>query len=427
MKSKKEKFHDYDLTFEELLNAYQDCKRRKASSDSAIKFDMDLSLNLFRLWKDLLHSKYQIGKSNVFCIEYPVKREVFAADYRDRIIHHELMLNTMRCFEESFIEDSYSCRVGKGTLYGVKQCAKYIAEATNNYTEGKYIVKCDLKSFFMTINKTDLFNVIWKQMYDFYKDIYSQDKLDFLKWITNIIIMNVPQKNCILKQPYSMWEDLPKNKSLFFQDDNIGIPIGNLTSQIFANYFLNEFDHLVIQKVGEHRYGRYVDDFFVIFNSSEEAHEFLEWAREYLTSIGVTLHPNKLYIQPTSKGITFIGGVIKNGRLYISNRTKDKFYKVINDYIVLIQETQSQNRELTQSELNKVLSSVNSYLGLMKHFMTYKIRCKGIYKLLDAGYNKYFIYNKNRTKLIQLNKPKVQLREPVIMMKTEDLIQCQDL
>lgn len=178
-KNKQAKIHDYDIAFEELYNAYEDCKHRKMSTESAIKFEMDKCLNLFRLWNDLLKCKYKIGKSNVFCIEYPVKREVFAADYRDRIIHHELMLETMKCFEEGFILDSYSCRIGKGTLFGIKQCAKYLQEATENYTKEKYIVKCDLKSFFMTINKETLFTVIWNQIYNYFKDIFSEEKLGF--------------------------------------------------------------------------------------------------------------------------------------------------------------------------------------------------------------------------------------------------------
>lgn len=138
-------------------------------------------------------------------------------------------------FEEEFIEDSYSCRKGKGTDYGIRKCAQYIKEASENYTKQAFVIKCDLKSFFMTIDKEKLYDKLIKHIEEHYEPRDEND-IPFLKYALKLIIFNEPQHNCILKQSKDNWKDLPKEKSLFYCEKNKGIPIGNLTSQIFANF-----------------------------------------------------------------------------------------------------------------------------------------------------------------------------------------------
>ena len=147
------KFEYEYVQYEELYKAYIDCRKRKRTTHNALTFEVNENIELYKLWMDLNEMKYEIGKSIVFCVDKPVKREIFAANFRDRIVHHLVINRINDILEKEFIDDSYSCRKGKGTDYGVKKCYDYIKEATNNYSEECYIIKCDLKSFFMTINK----------------------------------------------------------------------------------------------------------------------------------------------------------------------------------------------------------------------------------------------------------------------------------
>ena len=152
------KFNPEYVSYEELYKAYLDCRKRKRSTYNAIEFEMDENYNLFKLYEALNGLIYKIGRSIAFCVDKPVKREVFAADFRDRIVHHLVINRLENMFEEEFINDSYSCRKGKGTDYGIKRCAEFIRDATENYTKEAHIIKCDLKSFFMTIDKQRLYD-----------------------------------------------------------------------------------------------------------------------------------------------------------------------------------------------------------------------------------------------------------------------------
>ena len=387
------------VTYDELFHAYLDCRKRKRSTHNALEFEINENVELYKLWKDLNEKKYEIGKSIVFCVDKPVKREVFAADFRDRIVHHLVINRINDILEEEFIDDSYSCRKGKGTMYGVERCFEYIKEATENYTKTFYIVKCDLKSFFMTIKKDLLYGKLVKFLNEKYK---TDDKkqLIYLEWLIKLIVFNKPQNNCIMKQSWEHWKDLPKNKSLFFCNENNGIPIGNLTSQIFANFYLSEFDHFVKDELGIKYYGRYVDDFFFMAYDKNEIKIILVKMRKKLESLGAMLHPNKLYIQETSKGIKFIGAVLKNNRIYIGNRTKGNFYWCVKKYNDSLKKMIQSGKEPTRKELEHVMSSINSYIGFMIHYKTYNIRKRVFESFLVKELNNYCSITKDYSKVM---------------------------
>lgn len=369
------KFNPEYVSYEELYKAYLDCRKRKRSTYNAIEFEMDENYNLFKLYEALNGLIYKIGRSIAFCVDKPVKREVFAADFRDRIVHHLVINRLENMFEEEFINDSYSCRKGKGTDYGIKRCAEFIRDATEDYTKEAHIIKCDLKSFFMTIDKQRLYDKLIKHIEEHYEPMDNND-IPFLKWVLGLIIFNEPQYNCIRKQHISHWNDLPKEKSLFSCEKGKGIPIGNLTSQIFANFYLSEFDHYVTEELKVPYYGRYVDDFFLIVDDISKATSLIEKCREKLASMGVTLHPKKLYIQEAKKGVKFIGAVIKPDRTYISNRTKGNMYEKIEEFYDLYCSYAEQGLEPTKDVIQHVVGSMNSYLGFMKHYKTFRIRRK---------------------------------------------------
>ena len=253
------------VKLEELFEAYFDCRRNKRNSINAIAFEVDYETNLIKLQQELNDKTYQIGKSIAFIVNKPVKREIFAADFRDRVVHHFLINKLNPLFEKEFIQDSYSCRVEKGTHHGIRRVDGFIRKCSKNYTKDCYILKLDIRGFFMHIDKDILFH----KLKNFMDEKYLNEDKEFITNLFKQVIFNKPTENCVIKSKQSEWNDLPNDKSLFHSEKNSGLPIGNLTSQIIANFYLNCFDHFVKSGLKIKYYGRYVDDFVVIHEDKE--------------------------------------------------------------------------------------------------------------------------------------------------------------
>lgn len=357
------------VPYEELFEAYLDCLKRKKTTTNGCKFMMNAASNLYQLWKDLNCGKYEIGRSITFTVDKPVKREIFAADFRDRVVHHLVINRIGDLLENEFIEDSYSCRVGKGTEYGIQRCYRAVKECSENYTKDVWIFKGDLKSFFMTINKDILFNALAEMIVKSKK--FNAIDEQYTIGLVRQIIYNEPQKNCIRKQPKRAWKGLPREKSLFNCDEKHGLPIGNLTSQLFANFYLSYFDHWMKNVMGFEYYGRYVDDFYIVCEDRGKILDAVEPIREKLKEREVTLHPKKIYFQHFSKGVPFIGAIIKPNRLYILKRTLGNAWDAFQNIDKILEENEGD-----MDAIEYCVSVVNAYLGFMSHRKSYKKRKK---------------------------------------------------
>ena len=232
------------FTLEAIFEAYFSCRSNKRNTINALAFELDYESNLIQLWKELNDGSYQPGKSIAFIVHKPVQREIFAADFRDRVVHHLIINKLNPLFEKEFIQDSYACRVGKGTHHGISRANKFIRQCSKNYKEDCYVLKLDIEGFFMHINKEILFSRLQK----FIEAQYKQNDKELVLEICHKIIFNSPTENCIIKGAAKNWEGLPKNKSLFHSPQNSGLPIGNLTSQIFANFYMSAFDHFMKER-----------------------------------------------------------------------------------------------------------------------------------------------------------------------------------
>src|SRR3989339_11755 len=316
---------------EDLFRAYYDARRNKRNKKDVVKFEVNYERNLFVLAEEILDGKYQPGVSSCFIVKKPVKREIFAASFRDRIVHHLIYNYINPLFERSFINDSYSCRIGKGTSYGIKRLNHFIRSCSENYQKDCYILKLDIKGYFMSINKNILHEKIKETLntarererereresnFSVCRTKYFDYKL-IHDLIEKTIFYN-PIKNCAVKGKGEDWAGLPKSKSLFFTQAGCGLPIGNLTSQLFGNIYLNEFDHYAKRKLKIKYYGRYVDDMV-----------FVHRDKEYLKSI------------------------IPQIRNYLKK-----------------------NLALSLNEKKQFLAGMNSYLGIMSHYDTAKLRQK---------------------------------------------------
>ena len=368
---------EYSQLTEELFTAYFDCRRNKRNTINALKFEKHLEQNIFKLVDDIYQGKYRLSSSITFIVDKPVKREIFAADFKDRVVHHWLINKLNPLFENIFIPDSYACRVGKGTHYGIKRVDSFIKECSENYTKDCFILKLDIQGFFMHINRKLLYALVEQFLYQHYQQADKSLVLD----ISRKIIFNQPTQNCIIKGSKKDWAGLPKNKSLFHSPSDCGLPIGNLTSQVFANFYMHKFDAFVTKELGIKYYGRYVDDFIIVHQDKYYLKILIpQFSNFLLSTLQLSLHPKKIYLQHYKKGVKFLGTIIKPNRIYIANRSKGNFYNAI----------EKQNRIVcdhkpTKEDKAAFLSIMNSYLGIMKHYKSYKLRKRMIFKKL-SGY-----------------------------------------
>jgi retron-type reverse transcriptase len=353
---------------EALYAAYYECRRHKRRTHNAMRFELNQEKEIEALYEEILSRRYQVDRSRAFIVFEPVQREIFAAGFRDRVIHHYIISRLEPVLERLFIYDSYSCRKGKGTHFGVKRVSEFIRSCSQNYTQDCYILKVDIQGFFMNIRKELLLKKVIAVIERYYKGF---DK-ELLTDLCRKVILHNPVLDCVIKGSPSDWEGLPENKSLFSTSGKVGIPIGNLTSQVFANLYLNEFDHFVKRDLKQKCYGRYVDDCVIVDSSKEKLQRHVSLLSLFLRkNLSLRLHPKKVYLQHYNKGVLFAGIYIKPYRLYVGQRIKRKMnYTLLNKYRRLYRD----NPIETSENLSHWISSVNSYLGVCKHYATYRFR-----------------------------------------------------
>ena len=373
---------DY-FPIEELFQAYYDARKNKRNTSSQLRFELHLEENLVSLYRDLVSRKYSIGTSICFNINDSVQREVFAADFRDRIVHHFLYSRLSPIFEKKFIYDSYSCRVGKGSLFGVRRLQHHIRSCSQNYSRDCYILKLDLSGYFMNIDRSILFSIIERSL------PCDMPQRAFILWLTKEIVMCEPIVNCRIKGSLSDWDGLPQEKSLFYAGDGKGMPIGNLTSQLFSNIYLNGFDNWVKRGLKLKHYGRYVDDFYIIDSSLQRLLGLIPILSDFLKEqLGLTLHPRKLYLQHYRKGVRFLGCVVLPYRTVPASRMKRRMSAVFAD------------SNLGILSPNVIRAKLNSYLGLMRHMSSQNFVRKQIGKVVVPYMHGYFSLSDNQCRYV---------------------------
>lgn len=349
----------------ELIDqGYRDCCKHKGGTWGCIEYKMDFISNNYQLYKELNSMTYEIGVSKAFCVTRPKLREVWCATFKDRCVHHILAIKFLSIFEGYMTDNTYACRKGKGVDYGINHLREQIEAISEDYTKETWILKCDLSGFFMSIDRGLLYNIVE----DIIRKEYHEDDIEFWLWLWKKVIMNDPTKNCTKVGDLSLFGKLPENKSLFTNGEGKGLPIGNLPSQILANLLMGIFDKWIMARLGNGSgYGRYVDDFVCISRDKQLLLNTLEDARAWLkVNLGLTLHPNKVYLQEARKGVQMTGAIIKPHRVYTINRTKEHLFGLIKRWNELDKPTSGQVRAFA--------CRCNSLLGLMIRRDTYAIR-----------------------------------------------------
>jgi RNA-directed DNA polymerase len=375
----------------DLFLAYYDARKNKRNTKSAIEFELNYEANLFELYNEIVERRYTISPSTYFVVKKPIRREIFAGAFRDRIVHHLLFNYLSPLCERVFINDSYGCRTGKGTSYGIARADHFIRSVSKNYTQDCYLLKLDISGYFMSINRTILHERVLA-LIDRYRHQLTFNQ-DLVKWLIKLVIFHDHTKECIRQGDVRDWEGLPRTKSLFHAAPDCGLPIGNLTSQLFGNLYLNDFDHFVANLPGI-RYGRYVDDMLLVATDRRLLAKLIVTVRLALRKQGqLALHPKKIYLQHFTKGVDFLGVSIHLYRAYPRHKTKANAYKAVAKWNKLIER---QAGQLDERQRQRMLSSVNSYLGGMGNYRTYRLRSKLVSSLSSRFLNIFHINSSYR-------------------------------
>ena len=361
----------HEQLYKDLQQAYLDARRHKRNKPYQQRFEARLEDNLESLCDALWNRTYKPLPSDCFIVTEPKKREVFAAHFRDRIVHHLYFNYTHEMFERTFIEDSYSCIKGRGTHYGIGRLQQHILKESQNYKYPCFVLKMDIRGYFMSINRTKLLEIclasldkmathkmgkyrptLWENVVD----------MDFVRYLTREIVLLNPTIGCRIVGSRSDWKGLPHSKSLFHSRNGCGLPIGNLTSQLFSNVYLNEFDQFMKRTMHCRHYGRYVDDFYVVSCDRPWLESLVPKVTEFLSdSLGLTVHEGKTEVRSVNDGIEFLGAFVLPYRTYLSRamlgRMDEKLFAL-------------------EAEADPVhtVNALNSYCGVLSHWQSFNTR-----------------------------------------------------
>ena len=351
----------------DLVRAYKDARKNKRGKAYQLKFEFRLEDNLLALCDELYSRTYKPEPSTCFIIHDPKMREVFAATFRDRIVHHLFYNYVYELFERTFIADSYSCLKNRGTHYGIKRLSHHIRSVSKGYTKPCYVMKIDIRGYFMHINRGRLLEICRTTLAKMRNRRNSEKKrycdildFDFLDFLLTTIIMTDPTEACHILGSEKDWENLPEEKSIFCSNPGNGLPIGNLSSQLFSNVYMNRFDQFVKRTLKCRHYGRYVDDAYIVADSRECLEELvLQIASFLLRDLKLEVNTSKTQIFDARYGVEYLGAFIKPFRTYPSATSVRRMMKKMRGI---------------HSRATSVQPVVNSYLGMMSHYDCYKLR-----------------------------------------------------
>jgi RNA-directed DNA polymerase len=349
-----------DFSISQLAHAYFDCRQSKRNTPTALGFEQNLERNLIRLRDDLQDGTYRPGRSICFVVTRPKAREVWAADFRDRIVHHLLYNHISPRFYRSFIADSCACIPGRGTMYAAQRLETKIRSASQNWAKPVWYLKCDLANFFVSIDK----NVLWPQ-------ITARVTEPWWQQLAHTILFHDPREDYELRGSAALMRLVPPHKRLTNQPAHLGLPIGNLSSQFFANIYLDALDQHVKHQVRARHYIRYVDDFLLLHESPQwlnAAHADIE---AFLPRVlHAYLNPSKTILQPVDRGVDFVGQMIKPWHRSTRRRT--------------LREAVGR---ISSMDADDVFASANSYFGLLRQAgASHMDRAQLAYAVMQRGH-----------------------------------------
>ena len=321
-----------------LFKAWDEFKKGKGNKPDVLQFEQNLERNIFQLHRDLRDKTYVHEEYKGFFISDPKRRHIHKASVRDRVLHHAIFKALNPIFEPTFIATSFSCRIGKGTHKGVAAVEHMIRQESKNYTHTCYALKCDVKKFFDSIDHEILLSMLARK-------IRSTNTM----WLLQKVIGGYRSKS--------------ENECAR------GVPIGNLTSQLFANIYLGELDHYMKHTLKVKKHVRYTDDFMVVSQDSSYLTNLLTPIKDFLRQeLKLELHPEKVMIRKAIRGIDFLGYVIFPHHILLRKRTKRRIERKLCEKALLCKSENLPKESFMQSW--------NSYCGVLSHANTHKLLIK---------------------------------------------------
>ncbi len=326
----------YMIKYKEIISlgnlflAWNEFKKGKMNKADVQSFSRFLVCNIFNLYYQLVNKTYRHSNYISFYINDPKLRHIHKACVKDRVLHHAVFRILYPIFDKSFIFDSYSCRLNKGTHRAVNRLSNFARKASKNNTKKIYILKLDIRKFFNSVNHNILLFLVKKKVKD-----------NNIIWLVEKIVKS-----------FSM-----------------GLPLGNITSQLFANIYLNELDYFIKHGLRIKYYIRYCDDFVIISSNKMYLKSIVPLISNFLkTKLKLELHPNKIIIKKHNQGIDFLGYISFPHCRILRTKTKDRMFKKINQ-----RKEKLRYNLISEESFNQ---TVQSYLGILKHCNGWKIERK---------------------------------------------------
>lgn len=329
-------------SFENLEKAYLQARKHKSTNPKVIEFDNNWRAHLSLLHNDLKTKDYKPQPLKMFILRDPKTRVICVSNFRDRIVHHALVNVLQPIFEPRFIFDSYASRKGKGTLSALQRFDQFKRKMTKNGKTGHharnsndvigYVLKSDIKHYFQTVDHTILLSILKKKIKD-----------NHVLWLITVILNNYNSDT-----------------------SGKGMPLGNWTSQFFANVYLNELDQFVKHQLKVKYYIRYVDDFVILHQSESKLKEYGSKINHFLSNLQLELHPDKCKIIPLRKGIHFLGFRIFYYHKLVRKRNLRKIQVKINHTFA------SCNKD--KSDTDDIFRIYEGWCAYARHGNTYALR-----------------------------------------------------
>lgn len=371
-------FRQY-VTLEDVTQAYLSCRNNKRNKEGSVEFELDLNTNIHSLYQELSSGEYSIGRSTMFIVTHPKPREVWSACFRDRVTHHLIFNRIGESITNNFSANSCACIEERGTLYGVERLQKGIKRTSDHWKEDTYYLKMDLANFFMSINKDILQKLIIKDNYD-----------PLIKHLLKITLNNDPTLNYIYKGKGELKDLIPPYKSLLHCDKGFGLPIGNLSSQFFANIILNVLDKFVDHVLKPSCYVRYVDDIVLVSNDKQFLLDCKRKLEDFVINrLDLRFNSKKTLLHNINRGVDFVGFVIKP-------------YRTVSRSCFL----SKAKKKILESSEDKQLNAINSFLGLIGRYNNYNVRVDLLKFASGLGYTAHTEGNKVSYKASNTNKGK---------------------
>ncbi|OGF75370.1 hypothetical protein A3B05_01855 [Candidatus Giovannonibacteria bacterium RIFCSPLOWO2_01_FULL_43_160] len=311
------------ISLENLLAAWREFLRGKSKRKDMEQFYLKLIHNLFCLHDELSNKTYKHGEYAAFHIFDPKPRHIHKASVRDRLLHHAIYRVLYPFFDKVFIADSYSCQIGKGTHRALNRFKEFGYKVGKNNTKTCWVLKCDIRKFFTNIDHKILMTILQQYIPD-----------TGILWLLRQII-----------------------NSFSSTRPGVGLPLGNLTSQLFVNIYMNEFDQFVKHKLKARYYLRYADDFMIFSDDRVWLEKQILPIQKFLRNeLKLDLHPDKLFIKTLASSVDFLGWVHFSDHRVLRTATKRRMLKRIKE--------------------NSKQETLSLYLGLIKHGNTHKLRNK---------------------------------------------------